>query len=157
SQVRCASACALAWLGGTPRIMATNAQVGFHAAYIIRGGQPLETGGGNALVGAYLNRIGLSHSAVLYITQSAPTSMTWLNAGDASQHGIDVALLDGTGGSASKSANVQAASGREAAPARLEERATRFVESFVAGWSTTNAINLASLASAYSDQVSYYG
>jgi hypothetical protein len=30
---RCASACALAWLGGTPRYMADGAQIGFHAAF----------------------------------------------------------------------------------------------------------------------------
>jgi hypothetical protein len=157
SQVRCASACALAWLGGAPRIMAADAQVGFHAAYVVRGGQALETGQGNALVGAYLNRIGLPYSAVVYITRSAPTSMTWLNAADATQHGIEVALLDRTGGSASRTAHAQAAPGREPATPGLEERAARFVESFVSGWSSTNAINLASLASAYADQVSYYG
>ncbi len=157
SQVRCASACALAWLGGAPRIMAADAQVGFHAAYLVRGGQALEAGRANALVGAYLNRIGLSYSAVAYITEAAPTSMTWLNAADATQHGIEVAVLDGKGGSASKSAHAQAASGREPTLPSLEERASRFVESFVSGWSSTNSINLASLASAYADQVSYYG
>jgi hypothetical protein len=157
SQVRCASACALAWLGGAPRIMAADAQVGFHAAYVVRGGQALETGIGNALIGAYLNRIGLSYSAVAYITGPAPTSMSWLNAADAMQHGIGVAMLDGADQSARKSANAQGAPIREHALPRLEERATRFVESFVAGWSSTNAVSLASLASAYADQVSYYG
>src|SRR5262245_48702704 len=29
----CASACALAWLGGARRFMATTARIGFHAAY----------------------------------------------------------------------------------------------------------------------------
>src|ERR1700688_1170012 len=32
-QARCASSCALAWLGGTTRFMGSRAQVGFHAAY----------------------------------------------------------------------------------------------------------------------------
>jgi hypothetical protein len=31
SNTRCASACALAWLGGTHRLMAADAQIGFHA------------------------------------------------------------------------------------------------------------------------------
>ena len=30
---RCASACAIAWLGGTKRFMGSEARVGFHAAY----------------------------------------------------------------------------------------------------------------------------
>ena len=42
--VRCASACALAWLGGTPRYMGASARVGFHAAYIDGRGGPRESG-----------------------------------------------------------------------------------------------------------------
>jgi hypothetical protein len=88
---RCASACAIAWLGGTPRLMSAEARVGFHAAYSGETGQ--ETGVGNALVGAYLNRIGLPYSAVIYITQAAPNSMTWLSIADAEKQGIDVEPL----------------------------------------------------------------
>src|SRR5262249_3371395 len=68
TRVRCASACALAWLGGTPRFMAAGARIGFHAAYRIDDGRALETGPGNALIGAYLSRIGLPDDAVIYIT-----------------------------------------------------------------------------------------
>src|SRR6266852_4355845 len=75
SKTRCASACAIAWLGGTMRFMGPGAQIGFHAAYNSVTGE--ETGVGNALVGAYLTRIGLPYSAVLYITQASPSSMTW--------------------------------------------------------------------------------
>jgi hypothetical protein len=88
---RCASACAIAWLGGTPRLMSAEARVGFHAAYSSETGQ--ETGVGNALVGAYLNKIGLSYSAVIFITQAAPNSMTWLSIADAGKRGIDVEPL----------------------------------------------------------------
>jgi hypothetical protein len=88
---RCASACAIAWLGGTPRLMSPDARVGFHAAYNRETGQ--ETGVGNALVGAYLNKIGLAYSAVIYITQAAPNSMTWFSITDAGKRGIDVAPL----------------------------------------------------------------
>ena len=86
----CASACAIAWLGGLPRLMSTEARIGFHAAYNETG---QETGVGNALIGAYLNKIGLPYSAVIYITQAAPTSMTWLSLVDAGKRGIDVQPL----------------------------------------------------------------
>jgi hypothetical protein len=33
--LRCASACALAWLGGAVRFMGPEAQIGFHAAYVV--------------------------------------------------------------------------------------------------------------------------
>src|SRR5215831_10135515 len=87
---RCASACALAWLGGTKRLMSAESKIGFHAAYTPDG---RETGVGNALIGAYLNKIGLPYSAVAYITQAAPKSMTWLSAVEAKKHGIDVELV----------------------------------------------------------------
>jgi hypothetical protein len=63
-------------------------RIGFHAAYSSKTGQ--ETGVGNALVGAYLNKIGLPYSAVIYISQAAPNSMTWLSIADAEKQGIDV-------------------------------------------------------------------
>jgi hypothetical protein len=90
--LRCASACAIAWLGGTPRLMSAEARIGFHAAYSSKTGQ--ETGIGNALVGAYLSRIGLSYSAVVYISQAAPNSMTWLSIADAEKLGIDIQAIE---------------------------------------------------------------
>jgi hypothetical protein len=88
----CASACALAWLGGTQRFMAAGAQIGFHAAFNAQSGR--ETGVGNALIGAYLTRIGLPYEAVAYITIAPPNSMTWLTVAEAKQYGIELTLLD---------------------------------------------------------------
>jgi hypothetical protein len=56
----CASACALAWLSSQPRVMDEDARIGFHAAFIRQGDEKIETGVGNALIGAYLQRLGLS-------------------------------------------------------------------------------------------------
>jgi len=93
-QARCASSCALAWLGGTTRFMGSRAQVGFHAAY---DGQTHQvTSSGNALVGAYLNKIGLPYSAVVYITSASPDSIIWLSKPDAEKLGIEVSLFNGT-------------------------------------------------------------
>jgi hypothetical protein len=92
-RARCASACALAWLGGSPRYMAAGARIGFHAAYNASSGQ--ETGVGNAIIGAYLTRIGLPYSAVIYITQASPNSMTWMSSADAKRQGIEVSLKSG--------------------------------------------------------------
>src|SRR6202049_703126 len=47
---RCASACALAWLGGTHRFMGPGARIGLHAASDPKSGQG--TGVGDALLGA---------------------------------------------------------------------------------------------------------
>ena len=86
----CASACALAWLAGTDRTMEGTAKIGFHAAYDITSGR--ETGVGNALLGAYVAKLGLSYGAVIYITKATPNEMTWLNISDAAALGIRVAF-----------------------------------------------------------------
>src|ERR1700730_10594600 len=88
---RCASSCALAWLGGTRRFMGPESKIGFHSAYDGDTGQV--TGPGNALVGAYLNKIGLPYDAVVYITSAAPDSITWLSKADAEKIGIEVAFF----------------------------------------------------------------
>ena len=93
----CASACALAWLAGTTRYMDPSALVGFHAAYIEDSGRKSESGVGNALVGAYLNELGLGFEAVVFVTSAAPNEMDWLNAAKAQRVGIDVVLLKADG------------------------------------------------------------
>jgi hypothetical protein len=123
NETRCASACAIAWLGGARRFMGPGARIGFHAAYDASSGQ--ETGVGNALVGAYLTRIGLPYSAVIYITQAAPDSMTWLSLSEAQQQGIEVSLLE----TPDTRRIATPASPPEASPALpdLQKRATNFV------------------------------
>src|SRR5215472_16587712 len=87
---RCASACALAWLGGVERFIGTSGKISFHAAYDAASD---ESGVGTAVVDAYLSKIGLPYEAVIYITQAASNEMTWLNMSDAAQRGIRVTLL----------------------------------------------------------------
>ena len=93
SGARCASACATAWLGGARRFMGKHALVGFHAAYRNDNGQISEHGAGNAVLGAYLNSIGLTEEAIFYVTKAGPHSMTWLTPQEATQRGIAVHLL----------------------------------------------------------------
>ena len=92
NNARCASACAIAWLGGTKRFMGPESRIGFHAAYDSKTGQ--ESGAANAVIGAFLNKIGLPYSTIAYITQAAPTSMTWLRLDEAIARGIQVTLLE---------------------------------------------------------------
>jgi hypothetical protein len=93
SGVLCASACATAWLGGTRRLMGPGALIGFHAAYVDQNGQAIETGVGNALLGAYLNKLGLPDRAIVFITQAHPNDLTRLTMADAARVGIDVSLF----------------------------------------------------------------
>ncbi len=94
NQAICASACALAWLGGAGRIMGTAAKVGFHAAYTDSFGMKSINSSGNALVGSYLNSLGISDTAIFYFTAAAPEKVLWLTPADFAKLGIHVATYD---------------------------------------------------------------
>lgn len=97
----CFSACSLSWLSGSPRmIVAGESQIGFHAASV--NGQ--ERGTGNALIGAYMNRIGLGYDAIAWATTASPTDMSILTPEKAKELGIDVTVI-----SKNKQANSQPA------------------------------------------------
>jgi len=89
----CASACALAWLGGTPRLMSDDGAVGFHAAWRSDGAASRPDSVGNALVGAYLNQLGMTPNAIAYVTGAQPDGMQWLTFADAEAVGIEVVAL----------------------------------------------------------------
>jgi hypothetical protein len=87
----CASACALAWLGGVERFIGTNGRIRFHVAS--DSASDRESGITNIVVGTYLAKVGLPYEAVTYITQFAPNEMMWLNMSDVAERGIRVTLL----------------------------------------------------------------
>jgi hypothetical protein len=72
--------------------MGPGAQIRWHSAYTANSEQG--SGSAHALLGAYLNRVGLPYSAVVYIMQNAPQSITWLGMADAKRLGIEVSSLD---------------------------------------------------------------
>lgn len=87
----CASACGLIWLGGVQRNVGWQARIGFHAAWIAGpDGVKREVGSGNALVGSYLSRLGLTDNAVVYFTSAAPDEAAWLTEAVATQVGLRV-------------------------------------------------------------------
>jgi hypothetical protein len=148
----CASACALAWLGGTRRFMGEGASVGFHAAYILKSYGPIESSSGNAILGAYLNQLGLSEDAILYITQAAPTSIQWMNMDDAGKYGIVVAAL-----SPPQASNAAANTNAEQRDGSAERRATDFVRGLLAHWSKPTAEGLPAMEPLYAETVVYHG
>jgi hypothetical protein len=89
----CASACALVWLAGSTRFRSEASHIGFHAAYVVTDGKPVESGVANALVGAYLNQIGLSQEAVIFVTSAPPEGIEWLTNANATQIGISFSTL----------------------------------------------------------------
>lgn len=98
----CASSCALIWLAGKQRFAEESSFVGFHAAYVYKNGKPSETGVGNALIGAYLNDLGLSDRAIVFVTSAPPEGIERLDRRKADMVGIvykSVAELNSSGNS----------------------------------------------------------
>jgi hypothetical protein len=92
---RCASACALVFAGGHLREMQAHALLGAHAVYVTgTDGVSRETGQGNAMVGAYLTKLGYGYQTVAAMTSAAPDAMTWLNPAEARQIGLGVLTVD---------------------------------------------------------------
>jgi hypothetical protein len=150
---RCASSCAFAWLGGSPRYMERGAQIGFHAAYVKSEGRASESGVGNALVGSYLTQIGLSENAVVYITQAAPHQMTWLTLPDAKQVGIEVVPWEFE--KVTTKPTQPSATPRNSSDTALSSRAQSFVSALESRWWTTNDVEW--LGPLYADEVNFNG
>jgi hypothetical protein len=119
---------------------------------VIKAGATSESGPGNAVLGAYLNQLGLREEAIIYITQAAPNSMRWLSMEEAGQHGIEVALLPPP-----DLVPPPVASAPQPSHASLEKRATEFVLALAARWSSPNAEALRSLDRLYAANVLYNG
>lgn len=86
----CASSCGLAWLAGSPRIIIGRGLVGFHAIHTIDNGRTDISSAGNAVVGSYLQQLGMGLETVIYVTKESPQTMQWLTEADASRLGLPV-------------------------------------------------------------------
>ena len=146
----CASACAIAWLGGRRRYLAPKARLGFHAAYSNDGGGAAVSGAGNALVGAYLDRLGLSDETIFELTEAGPAGMLWLDVPTANQLGI-----------AAKPFALEDVSSTPAiapnAPTFPAQRAVEFVHANFSAGSADAASALAWIGSHYGKSIDYYG
>ena len=147
----CASICGMIWLAGSPRYRTANSSIGFHAAFRNSDGQ--ESGQANALIGAYLARLGLSYPAVLYVTEAPPDGINWLTPSDAARVGIIYSLLE-------PEPRIQSAPYQPTPPAPIgtpaEQQARRLVLTYHAYWSQGGP-NVEGLAAYYADTVSFYG
>ena len=139
----CASACALAWLGGTGRFVSKDALIGFHAAY--RKSDGGESGQANALVGKYLGDLGLSYDAIAYITSASPRSMEWMTKAEAAAKGIEMSIYD------------PAAKEADTTEQQLSKRAGDFLNQLYTAVNANNNVGFTFLGSVYADTVNYFG
>jgi hypothetical protein len=148
----CASGCAMIWVAGTPRFLGNSAKLGFHAAYTVDDDNKKESGQANALIGAYLDKLGLSYSAVAYATAAGPDEMQWLHPADAKSIGIKVEIFpDPAPPPVPIAAPPTAPSGTPA-----EQQAKSLVLAYYADWSRPGT-ETEGLAQYYGDTASFYG
>ncbi len=57
-------------------------------------GKKFPTAVGNALLGAYVNNLGLNADIVAFVTTAGPDSIRWLNTANADSIGLSVSFLD---------------------------------------------------------------
>ena len=92
----CWSACGLIWLAGVERHLDPTGRVGFHAAYVPQQGAPNDgrggqvSGSGNAVIGAYLSRLGYNDNAIRFFTSARPDQMFELKPTQFQDYGITV-------------------------------------------------------------------
>ena len=87
----CWSACGLIWLAGTERHLDPAGRVGFHAAFVPQQGGPGQiSGSGNAVIGAYLSRLGYNDNAIRFFTSARPDQMFELKPAQFQDYGITV-------------------------------------------------------------------
>ncbi|MBS7811328.1 COG3904 family protein [Roseococcus pinisoli] len=90
-RARCFSACSLIWLAGTERHIGQRAAIGFHAAYVAQQGGPgMVSSAGNAVIGAYLSRLGYNDGAIRLFTSAPPNQMVVVKPNQFEQNGVSV-------------------------------------------------------------------
>jgi hypothetical protein len=78
----CMSACALIWAAGANRVKSWQGNIGFHASYRSATDRT-EAGWSNALIGAYLSKLGYSDQAIVTMTMMPPDRLYLLKDSDA--------------------------------------------------------------------------
>ena len=82
------------WLAGVQRGVAADARIGFHSAFRRdEDGNLVTSGGGNALAGGYLAKLGFKWSTIYYLTNADPNGIDWLNDEKAKELGIAFTML----------------------------------------------------------------
>ena len=153
----CASACALIWLSGTPRQMSANAKIGFHAAYLDNDGTKEVSSSGNAVVGSYLNSLGLPEPAIAELTAASPDDVQWVTPAQFARIGIDVQVRDYSSAPASQENPVESHVTEKEPSKPVEAQATSFLIQYLGFESAEPDRSVRLVAAAYANTVSHFG
>jgi hypothetical protein len=85
---RCASACSMIWLAGQTRMLASGAEIGFHAMSTIQDGKRTETHEVDILLRRWLTDLGYALDATATIVNTRAASIRWYDAIELRANGI---------------------------------------------------------------------
>jgi hypothetical protein len=88
----CASMCAIMWISGSTKAVDDRVTIGFHNMF--RSDTKQASGKANAVLGAYLGKIGLDYNAIAWMTEQGADSANWLTPNVAKQFNIKYAFAD---------------------------------------------------------------
>jgi hypothetical protein len=91
----CYSVCANIWLAGVERGVSKDTSLGFHSAYKTKedGTHVIETGSGNAIVGAYLARMGFGYDFIGYATSAKPDDIEMFGPDQAKKYNVTFTFI----------------------------------------------------------------
>jgi hypothetical protein len=85
----CASACSMIWLAGERRMLAANAQIGFHAMSMLQDGRYQETHDADNVLRNWLTDLGFAMDATATIVNTHAASIRWFDAIELRANGIE--------------------------------------------------------------------
>jgi len=98
----CVSACAIIWLAGAQRAYFGKSKIGFHGVFfaasdkqgrMVQNSKTRPSSSGNAVLGAFFGRLGLSDEAITKLTEAGPDEMFYLNTKNIGELGITAVRL----------------------------------------------------------------
>jgi hypothetical protein len=87
----CYSVCAVMWLAGVKRFAFSDSEIGFHGAYDKDTKEASSSG--NAVVGAYLAKLGFGYRLIALMTESKADEISLLEYANASRLGVAMTVL----------------------------------------------------------------
>jgi len=88
----CLSACAFAWLAGTPRIAGRSSVILFHHPYL-SDADPDSAAAGSAILGAYLGSLALRDKAIFFMTEKGKDEGNFLTEETAQAYGVETVFM----------------------------------------------------------------
>jgi len=134
-ETECASACAIVWLAGEPRMMSNFSSIGFHTPYTTdQNGNKKSDIAAGALIGSYITGLGFRQNVATYVVTAGAKEMSWLSKSTADKLGIAVTFTTAAQRRRGYEAYAEGLKAANASPPAYEAAAQSYRQSAVIGF-----------------------